>query len=75
MVDEAFDQSATDFTPLVSKVKAAKPDAFLVWVAGPAPVIITKQFADQRHPALMTGAAGLAAVRRARRAPRARASP
>lgn len=56
VLDESFDQSATDFTPLVSKVKAAAPDAFLVWGAGPAPVIITQQFADSGIPLLMTGA-------------------
>jgi branched-chain amino acid transport system substrate-binding protein len=56
VLDESFDQSATDFSPLVSKVKAADPDAFLVWGAGPAPVIITKQFADSGIPLLMTGA-------------------
>ena len=32
-------------------MKAAKPDAFLVWAAGPAAVIITKQFAGVRYPA------------------------
>ena len=37
-------------------MKAAKPDAFLVWVAGPAAVIITKQFAGSGIPLLMTGA-------------------
>ena len=41
---------------LISKVKAAEPDAFLVWVAGPAAVIITKQFAGSGIPLLMTGA-------------------
>jgi branched-chain amino acid transport system substrate-binding protein len=56
VLEESFDQTATDFSPLVSKVKAAGPDAFLVWGAGPAPVIITKQFADSGIPLLMTGA-------------------
>jgi branched-chain amino acid transport system substrate-binding protein len=56
VLDESFDQTATDFTPLVSKVKEADPDAFLVWGAGPAPVIITQQFADSGIPLLMTGA-------------------
>jgi branched-chain amino acid transport system substrate-binding protein len=56
VIDESFDLTATDFSPLVSKVKAADPDAFLVWGAGPAPVIITKQFADSGIPLLMTGA-------------------
>jgi branched-chain amino acid transport system substrate-binding protein len=56
VLDESYDQTSTDFTPLVSKVKEADPDAFLVWGAGPAPVIITKQFADSGIPLLMTGA-------------------
>ena len=56
VLDESFDPSATDFSPLISKVKAADPDAFLVWGAGPAPVIITNQFADSGIPLLMTGA-------------------
>jgi branched-chain amino acid transport system substrate-binding protein len=56
VLDESFDPSATDFSPLISKVKSADPDAFLVWGAGPAPVIITNQFADSGIPLLMTGA-------------------
>jgi branched-chain amino acid transport system substrate-binding protein len=56
VVDEPYDQTSTDFSPLITKVKAADPDAFLVWGAGPAPVIITKQFADSGIPLLMTGA-------------------
>jgi len=56
VVDEPIDVAATDFTPVITKVKAAKPDAFLVWVAGPAAVIITKQFAGSGIPLLMTGA-------------------
>ena len=56
VLDETFDPSATDFSPLITKVKAAEPDAFLVWGAGPAPVIITKQFAGSGIPLLMTGA-------------------
>jgi branched-chain amino acid transport system substrate-binding protein len=56
LVDEPIDVAATDFTAAVSKVKAAEPDAFLVWVAGPASVIITKQFAGSGIPLLMTGA-------------------
>jgi len=56
VVDEPYDQTSTDFSPLITKVKAAGPDAFLVWGAGPAPVIITKQFADTGIPLLMTGA-------------------
>lgn len=56
VLDEPYDQTATDFSALVSKVKAAKPAAFLVWGAGPAPVIISKQFAGSGIPLLMTGA-------------------
>ena len=56
VVDEPIDLAATDFTPVITKVKAAKPDAFLVWAAGPAAVIITKQFAGSGIPLLMTGA-------------------
>jgi branched-chain amino acid transport system substrate-binding protein len=56
VVDEVIDVAATDFTAAISKVKAAEPDAFLVWVAGPAAVIITKQFAGSGIPLLMTGA-------------------
>lgn len=43
LLNEPFDPAATDFTPLITKVKAAKADGFLIWAAGPAPVIITKQ--------------------------------
>lgn len=56
VLDEEIDVAGTDFTPVISKVKAAKPDAFVVWVAGPASVIITKQFAGSGIPLLMTGA-------------------
>jgi branched-chain amino acid transport system substrate-binding protein len=56
VVDEVIDVAATDFTAAISEVKAAKPDAFLVWVAGPASVIITKQFAGSGIPLVMTGA-------------------
>jgi len=56
VLDEAYDQTATDFSPLISKVKAAAPDGFLVWGAGPAPVIITKQMEGSGIPLLMTGA-------------------
>jgi branched-chain amino acid transport system substrate-binding protein len=43
VLDEPVDPGATDFTPMITKVKAAKADAFLLWLAGPGPVIITKQ--------------------------------
>jgi branched-chain amino acid transport system substrate-binding protein len=56
VLDEPYDQTSTDFSPLVAKVKAAAPDGFLVWGAGPAPVIITKQMEGSGIPLLMTGA-------------------
>ena len=56
VVDKEIDGMATDFTPVISQVKAAKPDAFVVWVAGPASVIITKQLAGSGIPLMMTGA-------------------
>ncbi|SIR64759.1 ABC transporter substrate-binding protein [Microbacterium sp. RURRCA19A] len=56
VLDEAYDQTSTDFTPLITKVVAAKPDAFVVWGAGPAPVIITKQIAGKGVPTYVTGA-------------------
>jgi branched-chain amino acid transport system substrate-binding protein len=56
VVDKEIDGMATDFTPVISQVKGAKPDAFVVWVAGPASVIITKQFAGSGIPLMMTGA-------------------
>jgi branched-chain amino acid transport system substrate-binding protein len=56
VLDKEIDVAGTDFTPVISQVKAAKPDAFMVWVAGPASVIITKQFAGSGIPLVMTGA-------------------
>ena len=56
VLDKEIDVMGTDFTPVISQVKAAKPDAFVVWVAGPASVIITKQFAGSGIPLVMTGA-------------------
>lgn len=56
VLDEAYDQTATDFTPLITKVVAAQPDAFVVWGAGPAPVIITKQIAGKGIDTYFTGA-------------------
>jgi len=56
VLDESYDPEATDFSAVVKKVKDAAPDGFLVWGAGPAPVIITKQFAGTGIPLFMTGA-------------------
>lgn len=55
VLDEAYDPAATDFTPLITKVVAAKPDAFVQWGSGPAPVIITKQIAGKGVPFFVTG--------------------
>jgi len=56
VLDEAFDRTATDFTPLITHVKGSGADGFLVWGAGPAPVIITKQFQGSDIKLYMTGA-------------------
>ncbi|MEO8908542.1 MAG: ABC transporter substrate-binding protein [Microbacteriaceae bacterium] len=42
-LDEGYDQTATDFSALITHVQNSKADGLLVWGAGPAPVIITKQ--------------------------------
>ncbi len=55
VLDEAYDPAATDFTPLITKVVAAKPDAFVQWGSGPAPVIITKQIAGKGINFYVTG--------------------
>src|SRR5438034_4634058 len=56
--DEVFQTSATNFTPEISKIVAAKPDFTLVWATGAPPVIITKQWAAANTgiPLMMTGA-------------------
>lgn len=56
VMDESFDPAATDFTPLITKAKNAKADAFLVWGAGPAPVIIAKQLQGTGIKMTATGA-------------------
>jgi len=55
VLDEAYDPAATDFTPLITKVVNADPDAFVQWGSGPAPVIITKQIAGKGVPFYVTG--------------------
>lgn len=45
VMDEAYDSSATDFTPLITHVKDSGADGLLIWGSGPAPVIITKAVA------------------------------
>ncbi|WP_308492068.1 ABC transporter substrate-binding protein [Microbacterium terrisoli] len=55
VLSEAYDPAATDFTPLITKVVAAHPDAFVQWGSGPAPVIITKQIAGKGVPFYVTG--------------------
>jgi branched-chain amino acid transport system substrate-binding protein len=56
--DEVFQTTATNFSPEISKVVAAKPDFTLVWATGAPPVIITKQWAaaNTGTPLMMTGA-------------------
>jgi branched-chain amino acid transport system substrate-binding protein len=56
VLDESFDGKATDFTPLITHVKSSGADGFLVWGAGPSPVIITKQFQGAGIQLYMTGA-------------------
>lgn len=56
LLDEPFDPASTDFTPLLTKVKEAGADGFVVWGAGPAPVIMTKQLEGQGVQIYMTGA-------------------
>lgn len=56
LLNESYDPTATDFSALVKKVRDASPDGFLAWGAGPAPVILTKQFAGSGIPLFMTGA-------------------
>jgi branched-chain amino acid transport system substrate-binding protein len=55
-LDEAYDQKATDFTALITHVKGTDAEGLLVWGAGPAPVIITKQLAGTGIQPYMTGA-------------------
>lgn len=56
VMDEPLDPGATDFTPLVTKAKNAGADAFLVWAAGPAPVILAKQLQGSGVSMVATGA-------------------
>lgn len=56
LLNEPFDPTGTDFTPLINKVKTAKADGFVVWAAGPAPVIITKQLQGSGIKLYATGA-------------------
>lgn len=46
VVEEGFDPSATDFTATLTKVRNSGAEGLLVWAAGPAAVIITKQFSE-----------------------------
>jgi len=57
-LDEAYDQTATDFSALITHVQNSKAEGLLVWGAGPAPVIITKQMAAKAPgvQVYMTGA-------------------
>ena len=42
--DGTFSVTATDFTAILTQVRAAKPQGLMVWGAGPAEVTLTKQF-------------------------------
>jgi len=56
--DEVFQTTATNFSPEIAKIAAARPDFTLVWATGAPPVIITKQWAAANTgiPLMMTGA-------------------
>lgn len=58
--EEAFDPTASDYTAMLTKVRDSSADGLLVWNAGPAAVVITKQFAELgiESQLFMTGAQG-----------------
>lgn len=58
--EQGFDDQATDFTAVVTGVQASGADGIIVWGTGPAPVILTKQFAAAQVDAqlIFTGAQG-----------------
>lgn len=58
--EEAFDPTASDYTAMLTKVWDSGAQGLLVWNAGPAAVVITKQFAELGLDAqlFMTGAQG-----------------
>jgi branched-chain amino acid transport system substrate-binding protein len=56
--DESFETSQTNFAPQFARIVAAKPDILLVWATGAPPVVITKQWGQQKNgiPLMMTAA-------------------
>ncbi len=44
IAEEKFELSDNDMTPQLTRVKAAKPDAVVVWMAGPAATSLTKNY-------------------------------
>ncbi|WP_323513040.1 ABC transporter substrate-binding protein [Subtercola sp. RTI3] len=56
VLQEGFDATATDFTPLITHVKASGADALQIWGPGAAPAILAKQMASQGIQILGTGA-------------------
>jgi branched-chain amino acid transport system substrate-binding protein len=60
ITDETYQSTQTDFTPMMQHVKAANPQALLVWGTGAAPVTITKAYAASglKIPLIMTAAEG-----------------
>lgn len=56
VLQEGFDATATDFTPLITHVKASGADALQIWGAGAAPAILAKQMTGQGIQILGTGA-------------------
>lgn len=43
---ETFESGTTNFASVLTHVRESDAQALMVWAAGPAPVILTKQFAD-----------------------------
>ena len=66
VLDESFDPSATDFSPLISKVKAAEPGRLPRLGRGSGTGDHHQPVRRQRHPAPDDRRPGVAAVRRAR---------
>jgi branched-chain amino acid transport system substrate-binding protein len=56
VLQEGFDATATDFTPLITHVKASGADALQIWGPGAAPAILAKQMAGQGIQIVGTGA-------------------
>ncbi len=56
VMNEGYDQKSTDFSALITHAKASGAPGLLIWGAGPAPVIITKQAQGSGLQLYMTGA-------------------